>query len=55
MPAEGLLMKPLMERPGKATALCTPGSFKAMSDMRRITDSVRSRVAPSGNCAKLMR
>jgi hypothetical protein len=55
MPAEALLMKPLMERPGNATAFSTPGSFSAMSDIRRMTVSVRSSVAPSGSCAKLTR
>ena len=53
MPAEALLMKPLIDRPGNATALSTPGSFSAMSDILRMTASVRSSVAPSGNCAKL--
>lgn len=55
MPALGLLVKPLIDRPGKATALSTPGCFRAMSDMRRITSSVRSSEAPSGSCAKLTR
>ncbi len=48
-------MKPLIDRPGKATALSTPGSLSAMSDMSRITFSVRSSVAPSGSWAKLTR
>ena len=52
MPADGLLMKPLIDRPGNATALSTPGSFSAISDIWRITFSVRSSVAPSGSCAK---
>ncbi|MNG38063.1 hypothetical protein D3C84_1256120 [compost metagenome] len=34
---------------------CTPGSFKAMSLMRRITASVRSSDAPLGNCVKPIR
>ena len=46
MPADALLIKPLMDRPGNATALSTPGSFSAISDMARITLSVRSSVAP---------
>ena len=46
MPALALLMKPLIERPGNATALWTPGSFSAMSDIWRMTASVRSSVAP---------
>ena len=52
MPALELLVKPLIDRPGNATALSTPGCFSAMSLMRRITSSVRSSVAPSGSCAK---
>ena len=38
MPAFGLLMKPLIDRPGNATALCTPGSFSAMS--RHLADDL---------------
>ena len=52
MPALELLVKPLMDRPGKATALSTPGCLRTMSLMRRITSSVRSSVAPSGSWAK---
>ena len=52
MPAFELLVKPAIERPGKATALSTPGCSRAMSLIRRITSSVRSRVAPSGSWAK---
>ena len=52
IPEFELLVKPLIDRPGNATALSTPGSFKAISPMRRITSSVRSSVAPSGSCAK---
>ncbi|MCY1535317.1 hypothetical protein D9M68_707170 [compost metagenome] len=55
MPALELLVKPLMDRPGKAMALCTPGSFKAISLMRRITASVRSSEAPLGSCVKPIR
>ena len=55
MPALALLVKPLIDSPGKATACSTPGCFIAMSPMRRITSSVRSSVAPSGNCAKPIR
>src|SRR5690606_14233664 len=55
MPALELLVKPLIDRPGKAMALSTPGSFRAMSDMRRITSSVRSSEAPLGSCAKPIR
>ncbi len=51
IPEFGLLVKPLMDSPGKATAFCTPGCFKAISDILRITSSVRSSVAPFGNCA----
>jgi len=55
MPALALLMKPLIDRPGNATALSTPGSLSAMSDISRMTFSVRSSVAPLGSCAKLTR
>ena len=51
-PAFELLVKPAMERPGKAMVLWTPGIFNAMSPMRRTTASVRSSVAPSGSCVK---
>ncbi len=52
MPALELLVKPLIDRPGNATAFSTPGCFRAISLMRRMTSSVRSSVAPSGSCAK---
>ncbi len=55
MPALDELVKPLIDRPGKATAFSTPGVFFAMSDMRRITSSVRSSVAPSCSWAKPIR
>ncbi len=55
MPALGATLKPLMLRPGKATADSTPGVLKAMSDILRITASVRSREAASGSCAKATR
>ncbi len=55
MPALGLLVKPLIDRPGKAIADSTPGCLSAMSDIWRITSSVRSSVAPSGSLAKLTR
>ena len=55
MPLLGLLVKPLMDRPGKATVLSTPGCLRAMADMRRMTSSLRSRVAASGNWAKATR
>jgi hypothetical protein len=55
MPAFDALTKPLMERPGKATALATPGSFRAMADIFRITSSVRSSEAASGSWAKATR
>ena len=55
MPALELLVKPLIDRPGKATAFSTPGCASAMSPMRRITSSVRSSEAPDGSCAKLIR
>ena len=46
MPALGLLTKPLIESPGKATEPETPGSSRATWDILRMTSSVRSRVAP---------
>ena len=52
MPALGLMVKPWMDRPGKAMASFTPGSSMAIWDIRRMTSSVRSREAPSGSCAK---
>ncbi len=52
MPALGLLVKPLIDRPGKATADSTPGCLSAISLILRITSSVRSSVAPSGSLAK---
>src|SRR5882762_73800 len=52
IPEFGLLVKPLIDSPGNATAFWTPGCFIAMSDILRITSSVRSSVAPFGNCAK---
>ena len=52
MPAFELLVKPLIDRPGKPTAFSTPGCFSTISPMRRITSSVRSSVAPSGSWAK---
>ncbi len=55
IPAFELLVKPLIESPGKATACSTPGCFSVISPMRRITSSVRSSVAPSGSCAKPIR
>jgi hypothetical protein len=55
IPALELLMKPLIDNPGNATALSTPGSLSAISDISRMIASVRSSVAPSGSCAKLTR
>src|SRR5690606_24546221 len=55
MPALELLVNPLIDKPGKAMALSTPGSCMAMSDMRRITSSVRSSDAPLGSWAKAIR
>ena len=52
MPEFELLVKPLIDRPGNAIELSTPGVFRPMSLMRRITSSVRSSDAASGNCAK---
>ena len=47
MPALDELVKPLIDRPGNATALSTPGCCMAIADIWRITSSVRSSVAPS--------
>jgi hypothetical protein len=55
MPALELLVKPLMDSPGNATAFSTPGCASTTSPIRRMTSSVRSRVAPSGSCAKPIR
>src|SRR5574341_1777518 len=55
MPELELLVKPLIDNPGKPTACSTPGCFIMISPMRRITSSVRSRLAPSGSCAKPIR
>jgi hypothetical protein len=49
------LTKPLMESPGKATELATPGCSSAIDDISRMTASVRSSVAASGSCAKATR
>ena len=49
MPELGLAVNPLGERPGNATEAATPGTFMARSLMRRMTASVRSREAASGN------
>ena len=53
MPALGALMKPLIDRPGNATAFSTPGCFSAMSrhlaDHRRRCGRARR---ASGSCAK---
>src|SRR6202047_5224161 len=51
IPEFGLLVKPLIDKPGNATAFCTPGCFSAISDILRMTSSVRSSGAPFGNCA----
>ncbi len=55
MPLFGLLVKPLIDRPGKATESATPGCARAISDICLITASVRSRLAASGNWAKATR
>ncbi|MNE76156.1 hypothetical protein D3C80_1723780 [compost metagenome] len=49
IPALELLVKPLIDRPGKATALSTPGCLSAVSLILRMTVSVRSKDAPFGN------
>ena len=55
MPAFGAAVKPLIDRPGKATESLMPGTLVAMSDRRRITSVVRCRLAPSGSCAMPIR
>jgi len=55
MPEFELLVKPLIDRPGKAMASSTFGFFFMISPMRWITSSVRSSVAPSGSWAKPIR
>ena len=55
MPALGATLNPLMLNPGNATAASTPGCFRPMSDIRRMTASVRSSDEPSGNCANATR
>ena len=51
MPAFGLFANPFTDRPGNATACSTPSCASAMSDILRITASVRSSDAASGSCA----
>src|SRR6185437_2073861 len=51
VPAFGLLTKPLIESPGKATVDCTPGWLLAIAESRLITACVRSSDAASGSCA----
>ncbi|MNY22005.1 hypothetical protein D3C86_1555900 [compost metagenome] len=55
MPLLGLLVKPLIDSPGNATELATPGCLRAISDICLITASVRSRLAASGSWAKATR
>ncbi|MNU09337.1 hypothetical protein D3C72_2558450 [compost metagenome] len=40
--AFGTLTKPLIDKPGKATTLSTPGSARAIFDISLATASVRS-------------
>jgi hypothetical protein len=49
--ALGLATKPLIERPGNATTLSTPGWSSANCVILRTTASVRSSDAPFGSCA----
>ena len=55
MPELVELVKPLIDRPGKATACSTPGCFSAIAPMRWITSSERSSEAASGSCANATR
>ena len=52
IPELGLLVKPLIFKPGNATASDTPGCSIAMRDISRITSSVLSKLAALGSCAK---
>ncbi len=55
IPEFGALTKLFTDNPGNATEFATPGCFNAISDILRITASVRSSVAASGNCANAIR
>ena len=55
MPEFGATLNPLMLSPGNATAASTPGCFMPMSDMRRMTSSVRSSDEASGSWASATR
>ena len=54
-PSFGAAEKPAIDRPGKATESTMPGTFSAISLMRRITASVRSSEAPAGSWAMPIR
>ena len=49
-PALLALVKVAPEKPAKATASCTPGVLRMISEAFWITASVRSSEAPSGSC-----
>jgi len=55
IPAFEAVTNPLIDRPGNATELATPGCSSAMSDIVRMTPSVRSSVAASGSWANATR
>ncbi len=55
MPEFALVVKPLIDKPGKAMEATTPGVSLAIWPMRSMTLVVRSMEAPSGNCPKAMR
>lgn len=55
IPALALLVNPLIDSPGNATAFSTPGCSSAICDILRITASVRSNAAPSGSWANATR
>src|ERR1700722_15142896 len=55
IPSFGDTLNPLMLNPGNATALSTPGCFRPMSDILRMTASVGASEEASGNWAKATR
>src|ERR1700733_4431910 len=50
-----LWVKPLTDMPANSTACDIPGCLRAMSEMRRVTASVRSSDAAGGSCATATR
>jgi len=54
-PVLGALVKVAPSKPTKATALSTPGVAMIASEARRITASVRLRLAPGGSWKAAMK